>query len=186
MDNLLGDIERQILAACTVSQNARNVAFEVLQPKYFYSSKNEKVFLAIQSIETKEKPVTVVSLQEELKRCGWLDEVGWAYIADIFRDGFTGEGVEYNCQLLKDYTEKRQYEQLLLTSLSEVRNPMKDWRDVMSNMDVNAMRLGETAVVADPLADYTEVYEDVLLGRVRPYVSGFTDLDALSGGWDRG
>ena len=78
------DIEKVVLGALMIDSDAFTVVSELIRPETFYDPRHQKIYGAIQSLNLHEKPVDIMTVAEELKRSGDLEEVGGpAYIVEL-------------------------------------------------------------------------------------------------------
>ena len=78
------EIERVVLGALMIDKDAFSVVSEILKPETFYEPRNQKIYSAIQKLSMDENPVDIMTVMEELKRQGTLEEVGGpTYIVDL-------------------------------------------------------------------------------------------------------
>ena len=78
------ETERLVLGALMVDKDAFTIVSEILKPETFYEPRNQKVFAAIQTLSVNEHPVDIITVTEQLKRDGTLEEAGGQmYIYDL-------------------------------------------------------------------------------------------------------
>lgn len=78
------DAEMAILGSMLLDKEAIYKAVESLQDDYFYKEAHQKIYLAIIKLFDENKAVDLITLMEELKNAGLLDEVGGpAYLAHL-------------------------------------------------------------------------------------------------------
>ena len=84
-----------------VDKDAFTVVSEILRPETFYEPRNQKVFSAIQTLSINEHPVDIVTVTEQLKRDGNLEDVGGQmYIYDLTAHVASSAHVEYHSRIL--------------------------------------------------------------------------------------
>jgi Replicative DNA helicase len=67
------DAEKAVLGAMLLDKHAVPVAIELLQPDYFYSTANEKIFATMVELYSKNTEIDVITVREELKKKGiWI------------------------------------------------------------------------------------------------------------------
>ena len=83
MDNTYGhlppqaiDLEKVVLGALMIDKDAFAVVSELLHPETFYEPRHQKIYTAIRSLNMDEKPVDIMTVTEQLKRDGTIDDVG--------------------------------------------------------------------------------------------------------------
>lgn len=70
------EAEQSVLGAMMVSKEAINTAVEIIKPIDFYKEVNKEIFEAILGLFNSNEPVDLITLSEELRRRGTLDNVG--------------------------------------------------------------------------------------------------------------
>jgi replicative DNA helicase len=78
------DIEKVVLGALMIDKDAFSIVSETLRPETFYEPRHQKIYNAIQTLSMNENPVDIMTVVDELKREGTIDDVGGApYIVDL-------------------------------------------------------------------------------------------------------
>ena len=78
------DLERVVLGALMIDKDAFAVVSEMLHPETFYEPRHQKIYTAIRSLNMDEKPVDIMTVTEQLKRDGTIDDVGGApYVVEL-------------------------------------------------------------------------------------------------------
>ena len=70
------DIERVVLGALMIDEDAFSVVSERLHPETFYEPRHQKIYHAIQALSIEERPVDIMTVTEQLKRENELENVG--------------------------------------------------------------------------------------------------------------
>ena len=95
------DIEKVVLGALMIDKDAFSMVSEVLRPETFYEPRNQKIYNAIQALNMEEKPVDIMTVTEELKREGTLEDVGGpAYIVELSSHVASSAHIEYHAHIL--------------------------------------------------------------------------------------
>ena len=69
--------------------------------RHFYESRHEKIYEAVQSLNLQEKPVDIMTVVEELRHKGTLEEVGGpAYIVELSSNVASSAHIEYHAHIL--------------------------------------------------------------------------------------
>ncbi len=138
MDGFIGRIpphsieaEQSVLGAMMVNKEAINTAVEIIRPDDFYKQVNKEIFEAILGLFNRNEPVDLITLSEELKRRGTLDNVGGiTYIANLSSSVATTANVKYYCKIVEEKSILRR----LISSSDEII--AKAYED---NEDINAI-----------------------------------------------
>lgn len=70
------DAEQAVLGAAMISQAATDTLLADTQPGHFYIQAHERIWEAIEYLREKDLPVDVLTVPEELRRRGQLDQIG--------------------------------------------------------------------------------------------------------------
>ena len=70
------ELEEAVLGALMLEKDAYSIVSEILKPECFYEKAHEKIFAAIVDLAISQRPVDMLTVTEQLKKRGELDEVG--------------------------------------------------------------------------------------------------------------
>lgn len=97
------EAEQSVLGAMILSREAINTASELIKPEDFYAQANQEIYGRILDMFNRNDPVDLITLSEELKNRGTLDQVGgMTYLADLSNIVATTANVEYYCQIIEE------------------------------------------------------------------------------------
>ncbi|MDD4909597.1 MAG: replicative DNA helicase [Candidatus Omnitrophica bacterium] len=97
------EAEMAVLGSMLLSEEAIMVSIEILDRGIFYDSKHQKVYEAIIELFNQEKAADVVTVCDELKRKGMLEDIGGAsYIAELANSVPTAANVAHYAKIVKD------------------------------------------------------------------------------------
>ncbi|WP_314673116.1 DnaB-like helicase N-terminal domain-containing protein, partial [Segatella salivae] len=68
------DIERAVIGALMIDKDAFSLVSEIIRPETFYEPRNQKIYQAIQNLNMTERPVDIMTVTEELKSQGTIDD----------------------------------------------------------------------------------------------------------------
>ena len=95
------EAEKAVLGAMLLDKHAVSPAIELLQPDYFYSMANEKIFAAMLELYTRNVEIDVITIREELRRTGHLDNIGGsAYLNELVSSVVSSANVEAHAQIV--------------------------------------------------------------------------------------
>lgn len=110
------EAEKAVLGAMLLDRHAVSPAIELLQPDYFYSNANQRIFDAMLGLYTKNVEIDVITLREELRRVGDLENVGGsAYLNDLVSSVVSSANIEAHSQIVAEKYMLR----TLITSMSQ-------------------------------------------------------------------
>ena len=159
------DIERIVLGALMIDKDAFSVVSETLHPETFYEPRNQKVYSAIQRLSLDEKPVDIMTVTEELKRQGTIEDVGGpSYILELSSHVASSAHIEYHAKILAQKFLARQ----LISFASVIETKAFD-----ETIDVDElMQEAEGSLFANK-------------GGLTGIPTGYTKLDDYTAGWQR-
>ncbi|MBU5428328.1 replicative DNA helicase [Tissierella pigra] len=97
------EAEQSVLGAMILNKEAINTAIEIIRPDDFYKEANKEIFESILVLFNKNEPVDLITLSEELKRRGTLENTGGVtYLADISSGIATTANVKYYCKIVEE------------------------------------------------------------------------------------
>lgn len=186
------DLERVVLGALMIDKDAFSVVSELLHPETFYDPKHQKIYKAIWALSLDEKPVDIMTVMEELKHQGNLEDVGGpAYILELSSHVASSAHIEYHSHILAQKFLARQ----LISFASEVETgAFDDTVDVDELMQRTEARLFELSQ-RNMRQDYTDVDPVVKQaleilnkaaankGELTGVPTGYPKLDAMTSGW---
>lgn len=110
------DAERSVLGSALIDNASFWRVANLVKPEDFYKDSNRHVFRAIVRLAGENRPFDLLTVKEELKRSGKLEEVGGAAYVSSLVDGVPDiRNVERYAEIVRDKSEAR----LLLRAWSE-------------------------------------------------------------------
>src|SRR3982750_2341734 len=73
------ELEEAVLGAVMLEKSAFDTIVEILKPECFYTDAHQIIFKAFQSLALQSMPIDMLTVVEELKRTGELDNLGGPY-----------------------------------------------------------------------------------------------------------
>lgn len=180
-----------VLGAMLISKESVETVSEILQSKHFYNDSNRKIFEAIGALYTKNQPIDIITLTEELKKAGRLDDLGGQkYLADLTEKVSTPAHTQAYAHLVK---EKAILRELIRVSTTVIERSFTSPEDVSHQLD-SAQE--EILSVAQTNTDHgfasAEVLAKEVLERLEKFygehssitgvATGFSRLDDMTGG----
>ncbi|NLY67163.1 MAG: replicative DNA helicase [Tissierellia bacterium] len=185
------EAEQSVLGAMILSKEAINTAVEKLRKEDFYKSANGEIFEAIVSLFNRDEPVDIITLSEELKKRGTLENVGGVtYLTDLTGGVLTTTNVKYYCDIVK---EKAILRRLIESCDNIIAKSYEDTEDVNSIIeeaeksifDITQGRIDKGfAPLKDVLLESFSKMEEMAAreGELTGLTTGFIDIDnKLSG-----
>ncbi|HEX5478173.1 MAG TPA: replicative DNA helicase [Dehalococcoidia bacterium] len=188
------EAEEAVIASVLVDADAVGRVEGLVQPEDFYRDQNRWAFDACLALWSRNEPINQVTLAHELARREKLDDVGGLpYLARITAELATPVGVEYYARIVRrDAT----YRAMITAGSQIVQTAYRGGPDLDGAIAVaenlvmglrESQRLGDLIPLRTLLDEYWEKpgIDSVLVGSIGAIRSGFMDLDALMGGFQR-
>lgn len=97
------DAEQSVLGAMLIDKDAVVKAIEVLKPEDFYRDANGHIFKAVVNLFDRGEAVDLITLSEELRQIGLLDQIGGiAYVAGLANAVPTSANIEHYAKIVEE------------------------------------------------------------------------------------
>jgi replicative DNA helicase len=189
------DAERAVLGAVILDRSALPVALEMLEPEDFYEPRHAMAFDLIKDMSRKDKAVDEITFEEEMTRQNLWERVGGAsFTASLIDAVSTAANIEHYCAIVR---EKSVFRALIRAGAEITRSGYAE-DDESSQAIAEAERIifeiarrGAKSSIKNIKDVLTGVFnkierdirEDTPTSAV---LSGFADLDSLTGGLQPG
>ena len=189
------DMEEAVLGAVMLEKEAVITVIEILKPECFYKEAHQKIFQAIINLNNRECPVDLYTVTEELRATEQLESVGGpVYVTRLTSKVVSAANVDYHSRIV---AQKHIQRELIRASTMIQTRAFDDAEDVTELLDFSENEIFQiaegtirreiapiNAVIKDALREIEEAgkRKDALVG----IPSGFTNLDRLTSGWQKG
>ncbi|MFY0643631.1 MAG: replicative DNA helicase [Bacteroidia bacterium] len=188
------DLEEAVLGALMLDKAAIEKVLGYLKKEAFYVDAHQKIYETIVQLATETKPVDILTVTEQLRKNGALDEVGGAYyITQLANRVSSAANIEYHAHIVIQKHIQRQ----LITVAGDIgQKAFEETSDAFELLDESEKRLFEIKNES-----MTKSYDDVrdLINKAIKEIeglktdvegltgvaSGFTELDRITAGWQR-
>ncbi|MBF1414907.1 replicative DNA helicase [Prevotella jejuni] len=186
------DIEKVVLGALMLDKDAFLVVSEIIKPETFYESRHEKIYEAVQSLNLQEKPVDIMTVVEELRHRGTLEEVGGAaYIVELSSNVASSAHIEYHAHILAQKFLARQLIQFASMIETDAFDETVDVDELMQKAEGTLFEISQKNMLQDyvQIDTIVEQAHQLLLkaagskDKLTGVPSGFHDLDKITAGW---
>jgi len=188
------DLEEAVLGAIMIERDAVIAVLDILRPESFYKEVHQKIYRTIVDISMNEEPIDILTVTEELKKRGELDEVGGpAYITKLTGRVASAAHLEFHARIVAQKYIQRE----LIRVSSEIQTKAYDEsQDVDELLDFSEQQLFDIAegnikketakintLIKEAIHQIEEASkrEDSLSG----VPSGYTKLDRMTSGWQK-
>lgn len=188
------DLEEAILGAVMMEKHALNDVLEILRPHHFYKPAHEKIFDAIRVLFEKSLPVDILTVTQELRSRGQLDEVGGpAFITQLTRRISSAANVEFYARII---TEKFILREMIRIGSEMVNESFDETADVLNLLDHAQQKVFDLA--EENIKKNVESISDIIRKAIKNIESakahenkltgvpsGIFKLDTLTNGWQK-
>ena len=185
------DTEMAVLGSMLMDEQAVPVALEMLQPGSFYRDSHRKVFEAMTALFHRQKPVDLVTLTEELKNAGRIEEVGGAdYLASLTSVVPTAANVQHYAKIVREKSVLRSLIGAATQIVGECYDDQEDAEGLLDRaeqllFEIANRSLGTQAVMLKEMLSGTIETIEKLYQRkemVTGLATGMHDLDVMTAG----
>lgn len=188
------DFEAAVIGACLIEQDAFGQIADILKPQSFYDSRHKKIFRAIQTLASEDKPVDLLTVTEQLRSTGDLEDVGGPYyISELTQKVLSSAHIVYHAKVI---AEKALARELITYSSNTLRDAFDEGQDIselMQRAEGQLFELSKTSMKKDftqinPVI--AEAYDLIQKAAANDsglsgLSSGFEDLDKMTNGWQK-
>ena len=186
------EIEKAVLGAVMIDKDAFSIISEIIRPESFYEPRHQKIYAAVQALNMSERPVDIMTVTEELRHEGTLEDVGGpGYILEISSKVASSANVEYHAHILAQKFLARQLIQFASRIEEKAFDETADIDELMQEAEGSLFEISQKNMKTD----YTQIDPvlqqavDILqkasqnTSGLTGIPTGFTDLDDMTSGW---
>ena len=186
------DFEKAVLGAMMIEREAYSLVCEILKPESFYDHRHELIYTAIQNLSQADRPIDILTITEQLKRNGTLEEAGGPlYISELSMIVGNSAHVEFHARVIAQKHLAR--ELISYTSKVQTRafDETVDIDQLMQEAEGELFEISRTNIKKD----YTQIdpvlkeaYKALQIAAsnksgISGIPSGFEALDKITNGW---
>ncbi|OFY62454.1 MAG: replicative DNA helicase [Bacteroidetes bacterium RIFCSPLOWO2_02_FULL_36_8] len=188
------ELEEAVLGAMLLEKEPLQMVIDLLKPEMFYKEAHQKIYKAMLELFNDTQPIDLLTVTTKLRMMGELEQAGGAFaVAELSNRVASSANIEAHARII---IEKYLLRQLISISGNIHGKAFDDTTDVFDLLDETAKNLFE---VTD--STIRKNYEDLpnLLNQAIEEIdkkrlneseltgvgSGFTDLDRITGGWQK-
>lgn len=186
------ELEEIVLGACMLEKDAYMNVCDLLVPDSFYDPVNKKIFEAITTLGLNQRPIDMMTVTEQLRRDGTLEEVGGAvHIAELTARVYSSANLEYHASIVaQKYLARR-----LITFAANVETKAYDESNDIEDLlqetesqlfDISQNQLKREVTQIDPVINLAlEQIQSAANNEsgLSGLQTGYRDLDKMTSGW---
>ena len=183
--------EQSVIGAMLIDKNAVSLVTEKLTPEDFYRQAHQVIYSAILTLHSKNEPIDMITLINELKKMNRLDDVGGvAYVTLLANVVPTAANAKYHAQIVEDKSILRQLVEGGTAIASLGYEGAEDVPVIIDQAEKMILRISnrkgskDFAEISEVLSDTINHIQAVLESRqsITGVATGFVDLDKLTAG----
>lgn len=188
------ELEESVLGALMIEKDAFGQVADLLRPESFYSDHNRLIFEAIRALSVKEAPIDVLSVAEQMRAMGTLEQVGGViYLSELTQRVASAAHLRYHAQIVAQKATARD----LITMACQIEekgyDETQDVKDLMEFAESGIFEISQRTQARDvtqidPVI--SEAFERMRKaskneGNISGVPSGFDELDKITSGWQK-
>lgn len=188
------DVEASVLGAILIDPDAIVKIADTLRPNDFYDERHRVIYEACISLYDEGQPIDVITLSEELRKEGTLQDVGGSsYITQLTNTVPSSANAEQYASIISTKSIRRR----LINASNEIAKIGADEKRTIAELveeaesrlfDVSKQHVGNDLVsLEDILSDSFDRLDSLHKdkGKLRGIPTGFKDLDSMLAGFQR-
>jgi replicative DNA helicase len=185
------EAEQSVIGAMLIDKNAVGLVTEKLMPEDFYRQAHQVIFSAILTLHSKNEPIDMITLINELKKMNKLDDVGGvSYVTLLANVVPTAANAKYHAQIVEEKSILRQLVEGGTAIAAMGYDGADDVPVIIDQAEKTILRISnrkggsDFAAISDVLTDTINHIQAVLDSKqpITGVATGFIDLDYLTAG----
>lgn len=186
------DIEEVVLGACMLEKDAYMNVCDILVPDSFYDPINQKIYQAISTLGFNQRPIDMMTVTEQLRQDGTLEEVGGAvHITELTARVYSAANVEYHARIVAQKYLARRLISFAATIETKAFDESNDVDDLLQEaegqlFDISQTQLKREVTQIDPVINLALEQIQTAANNesgLSGLPTGYNDLDRMTSGW---
>ncbi|MBQ8422770.1 MAG: replicative DNA helicase [Coprobacter sp.] len=186
------ELEEAVLGALMLEKDAYPIVSDILKPEYFYEHKHQLIYKAIVDLAMKQQPIDMLTVCEQLRRNGTIEEVGGEYvITELTGRVSSAAHVEFHARIVAQKYLARELIRFSGEIQAKAFDETFDVDDLMQEAEGQLFEISQRNVKKDVVQINPVIQEalDILeiaskrKDGLSGLQTGFTDLDKMTSGW---
>lgn len=187
--------EETVLGILMLNPDAIYTTIQYLIAESFYKDANQKIYSAMLSLFSKSIKIDMLTVQDELKKQQWLDDVGGpCYVSSLTNYSFQYDmNLEVYCIAIKENYNKREYIRIFSEGQSMAYSEDVEPDQILNFFNTEIIRItGNNNTGAVKLNESVKQsilkIEKLSTGKIKlsGVPCGLTKVDRVTGGWQNG
>lgn len=186
------ELEEAVLGALMLEKDAYTTVCDILKPECFYEPTNQLIYSAISRLGAQQRPIDMLTVTEQLRLDGKLDEVGGALrISELTGRVALAAHIEYHARIVAQKYLARELIEFSSEILNKAFDETNDVDDLMQEaegklFEISQRNLKKDVTQIDPVL--SEAIRQIQIAANRSdglsgLQTGFHDIDKITSGW---
>jgi replicative DNA helicase len=189
------ELEEAVLGALMLEKDALSIIGDTLKPESFYVPANALIFQAIQNLAKHSKPIDVMTVIEQLKHDGTLEEAGGvSFIARLSQKVVSTAHLDYHARIVAQKHLARELISFSSNLANMAFDETNDVDDLMQEAEESLFKITQQNIKKDVTHIYpvlSDAIQKIREASNRPdgtsgLETGFKKLDKITQGWQNG
>ena len=186
------EIEEAVLGAIMLEKDAIYQVVEILKPDCFYKEAHARIYQAIMDLSVREEPIDLLTVTQELRRKGKLEEVGGPfYITQLTTRVMSAVHTEFHARIVYQKYIQRELIRVSTNIQERAFDETVDVEDLLNSAEQAMFEITQGSIKKD-IQKINILLKDALEnihaignneGVLSGVPSGFTKLDRITAGW---
>lgn len=188
------DAEQSVLGAMLLDKEAIYKVMEIIKPEDFYRDSHRVIYQAILNLNEKNQPVDMITVSEELRQNGTLEQAGGvSYVATLASLVPTAANVEFYARIVEEKSLLRTLIQLSNRVTAMGYEGSSDVQELLDQVEqslaelANRRQSSDFSSMGDILIEAFKQIEQIHKnkGKLTGITTGFIDLDRMTTGFQK-
>jgi replicative DNA helicase len=188
------ELEEAVLGALMLEKDAYSMISEILTPKSFYDRTHELIFTAIQDLAIQQKPIDMLTVIDQLRKSGDLDDSGGIpYIAQLSQKVISSAHLEYHARIIAQKALARELISFSSNVAAKAFDETNDVDDLMQEAEGQLFEISQRNLKKDvtPINPIIREAIDLMTEAAKRtdglsgLQTGFKSLDKMTSGWQK-
>ena len=186
------DLEEAILGSLMLEKDAFITVSDFLKPECFYKEAHQKIYRGIQNLSLNNEPVDILTVSEEMKRLGELEEIGgYYYLAQLTSKVASAAHIEFHARIVVQKYIQRELIRVCTDIQNKAYDEATDVADLVDMAQKQVFEIAEGNIKKETTAINALIDEAIkgieIAGKradgLSGVPSGFNALDEVTSGW---
>ena len=186
------DLEEAILGSLMLEKDAFITVSDFLKPECFYKEAHQKIYRGIQNLSLNNEPVDILTVSEEMKRLGELEEIGgYYYLAKLPSKVAYAAHIGFHARIVVQKYIQRELIRVCTDIQNKAYDEATDVADLVDMAQKQVFEIAEGNIKKETTAINALIDEAIkgieIAGKradgLSGVPSGFNALDEVTSGW---